>query len=138
MTATTTPRDTPAMTAGVVSRKVAASTKILQGTFVALNAAGYLVPMSAATTLIAQGRAEETVDNTAGAAGDLSCLVKPGIFRWANSASTDTITIAELGDTAYGVDNQTVAKTDGSSARSAAGKIVDVDAQGVWVATSIL
>ena len=33
----------------------------------------------------------------------------------------------------YIVDDQTVAKTDGSSARSKAGTIVNVDDQGVWV-----
>ena len=30
-------------------------------------------------------------------------------------------------------DNDTVAKTDNSAARKAAGKIIDVDANGVWV-----
>ena len=36
-------------------------------------------------------------------------------------------------ETAYIVDNQTVAKTDNSAARKKAGKIIDVDANGVWV-----
>jgi hypothetical protein len=31
------------------------------------------------------------------------------------------------------VDDQTVAKTDGTGARSVAGKVFDVDSGGVWV-----
>ena len=38
------------------------------------------------------GRAEERVDNSGGNAGDLDIRVREGIFRWANSASTDEIT----------------------------------------------
>ena len=48
-------------------------------------------------------------------------------------AEADLIARAEIGDTCFAVDDQTVAKTDGSESRSAAGIIRDVDAQGVWV-----
>ena len=47
--------------------------------------------------------------------------------------SFDAITLADIGNTAYIVDDSTVAKTDNSAARKAAGKIIDVDAAGVWV-----
>ena len=50
-----------------------------------------------------------------------------------NSAAGDAITRAEIGDVCYIVDDETVAKTNGTSTRSAAGTIRDVDAQGVWV-----
>jgi hypothetical protein len=44
------------------------------------------------------------------------------------------ITRAEIGDDCYIVDDSTVAKTNpGGNTRSVAGKIVDVDAKGVWV-----
>ena len=56
-----------------------------------------------------------------------------GCYQFANSASADLITAADIGGTAYIVDNQTVAKTDNSAARKKAGKIIDVDANGVWV-----
>ena len=46
---------------------------------------------------------------------------------------TDLIAKADIGAICYVVDNQTVAKTDNSTARKAAGKIIDVDADGVWV-----
>jgi len=61
--------------------------------------------------------------------------VQPGIHRWENSAAGDAITKAEIGDRCYIVDDQTVAKTDGSSTRSPAGIVVAVDSLGVWVDT---
>ena len=45
----------------------------------------------------------------------------------------DLITTADIGADCYVVDDQTVAKTNGGGQRSVAGKIFDVDAQGVWV-----
>jgi hypothetical protein len=118
------------------SDPVAAATKIWAGAIVVLNASGDAAPASTATGLIARGVAKETVDNT-GAAGDLNVTSRPGVFRFANSAGADEITRAEIGDDCYLVDDQTVAKTDGTSTRSVGGKVVDVDANGVWVALGI-
>jgi hypothetical protein len=112
---------------------IAASTKIYLGALVCLNAAGNAVPGSASTTLLARGVALKQVDNTTGSAGDLSVETETGVFCFKNSASGDLIARAEIGDVCYIVDDQTVAKTDGTGARSPAGKIVDVDSAGVWV-----
>lgn len=133
MAALTEARLTPEREGSRVSRPVAADTKIFMGALVCLSAAGYATPGAVATTLVADGVAAADADNTDGAAGDIRVEVKKGIFPFANSAAGDAITIAEIGDTAYIVDDQTVAKTDGGATRSAAGKIVDVDAQGVWI-----
>jgi hypothetical protein len=59
--------------------------------------------------------------------------IRRGVLQFANSASTDLVTRADIGKSAYMVDDQTVAKTSGSNTRSVAGIIRDVDAQGVWV-----
>jgi hypothetical protein len=59
------------------------------------------------------GRAETTVDNTAGAAGALSLEYQRGLFLFANSTAADLITIADVGKACFIVDDQTVAKTDG-------------------------
>ena len=56
-----------------------------------------------------------------------------GTFKFANSASTDQITLADVGASAYIVDDQTVAKTNGTSTRSIAGTIRDVESDGVWI-----
>lgn len=133
MTALTKNRDTPMKDGVLFSAPVAAAKTIYAGALVALDASGNITPGAAATTLIGAGRAEEYVDNSGGSAGDLSVTFRKGVFRFGNSASTDAITRAEIGDNCYIVDDATVAKTNGSNTRSVAGKIVDVDAGGVWV-----
>ncbi|TMV09824.1 hypothetical protein FGK63_01775 [Ruegeria sediminis] len=133
MTALTADRNTPRREGELRSGAVAASTKIFAGALVMRNATGYLVKGQTATGLVGVGRAEEQVDNSAGANGALTVTVRPGVFRFANSAAGDLITIADIGAKCFAVDDQTVAKTDGTSTRSPAGIIEDVDAQGVWV-----
>lgn len=128
-------RNTPEVAGELASFYVAVETKIFAGGLVALDSDGYAVPMSTATGLKAVGRAEATADNSTGLAGAKSVVVKPGIFRWANSADADLITRPDLYADCYGVDDQTVAKTSGTGTRSVAGKIVAVDATGVWVMT---
>ena len=59
--------------------------------------------------------------------------VKRGTFKYGNSSAGDLIAQADVGADCYIVDDQTVAKTNGSSTRSVAGKIIAVDADGVWV-----
>lgn len=134
MTAAAAPRSTPKRNSGEHrSDPVKAATRIFQGTLVCLDAAGWAVPGATATTLIARGMAKATADNSAGANGDLNVETERGVFRFANSAAGDAITRAEIGDDCYIVDDQTVAKTNGTDTRSVAGKIEDLDAQGVWV-----
>lgn len=131
--ALTADRDTPERSGVDFSFPVAAATKIYAGALVCLNAAGNAVPGATSTTLIAVGRADEQVDNTGGAIGDKVVAVRKGVFRFNNSTAGDAITKAEIGDSAYIVDDARVAKTNGTNTRSVAGKIVDVDADGVWV-----
>lgn len=133
MTALTADRDTPRRDGVQFSDPVAAATVIYTGSLVVLDAAGNAEPASTATGLVVRGIAQQTIDNSAGAAGDLAVETRRGVFRLANSAAADEITRAEIGDTAYIVDDQTVAKTDGTGTRSAAGIIRDVDAAGVWL-----
>jgi len=128
MTALTTDRATPARDGERYSHPVAATAKIYAGSLVVLNATGYAAPGSTATGLIAAGRAEAQVDNSAGADGALSVEVSTGVFRFVNEGD---ITRAHIGDSAYITDDQTV--TAVTTGRSVAGTITDVDASGVWV-----
>lgn len=130
MTALAADRNTPTRENTFYRDPVAAATTIYAGALVCLDASGNLVPGSVSTTLIARGRADENVDNSAGAAGDLSCTSRKGVFKFANDGTIDR---ANIGDTAYIVDDQTVADNNGSSTRSAAGTIVDVESDGVWI-----
>ncbi|CAN5129881.1 hypothetical protein BH10PSE8_BH10PSE8_01010 [soil metagenome] len=133
MTALAADRTTPSRKGEYLDLPAAAAKKFYAGALGALDAAGRATPGANATTLKGLGRVEAYVDNSAGAAGDVKVRIRMGCFRWANSASGDLITAADIGANAYIVDDQTVAKTDGGTTRSIAGKIVDVDAQGVWV-----
>jgi len=133
MAALTTGRETARRSGDLLSLPAAAAKKFWAGALTARDASGNATPGATATTLLGMGRCRETVDNSAGAAGDLRVEIEKGIFPFGNSASTDLITAADIGNNCYIVDDQTVAKTNGSSTRSVAGKIFDVDAQGVWV-----
>jgi hypothetical protein len=111
---------------------VKANTKIWAGSLIVVDA-GYAAPGRAATGLIVAGRAEQSVDNTGGAAGALVVEARRGVFKFNNSASSDAIAQADVGKVCYIVDDQTVALTDGSSARSRAGMIYQVETDGVLV-----
>ena len=105
-------------------------TTIYAGALVTLlTADGTAVPAGTASAGVAVGVARATVTGD----GTLTVDVEPGCFRFDNSASTDQITAADIGNTCYIVDDSTVAKTDNSAARKAAGVVADVDDIGVWV-----
>lgn len=114
---------------------VAAATKIFAGAIVcAQSGAAYFTKGTTATTLRAVGVAEETADNTGGAAGAINVKYRrDGWFRFKNSAAADAITLADVGADCYIVDDETVAKTSDTNARSVAGKVRHVDADGVWI-----
>lgn len=133
MAALTGDRNTPERAGIDIVLPVAASTQIFAGALVALNASGFAIGGATAVGLKAIGRAEQNVDNSDGANGDLTIRVKRGIFRYANSAGGDEIAAANIGAACYIVDDQTVAKTSDTGARSRAGRIVDVESLGVWV-----
>lgn len=138
MTALAAQRSTPVMAGGPnpenLSFPIADNVKVYKGSLVMLDG-GYLKPGATATGKVAVGQAEETVDNTGTGhtAGRFNVPVKQGVFKFANSASSDAIAQAEVGSSCYLVDDQTVAKTDGSNSRSVAGKVIQVDTDGVWV-----
>ncbi|MCF1449986.1 hypothetical protein FS815_24660 [Agrobacterium vitis] len=132
MTALTADRNTAQRSADNRNFPVKAATTIFAGAMAAVDATGMLVPAGATAALKVVGRNERQVVN-AGADGSVRADVKTGVFRFANSASTDAITLADIGSNCYAVDDQTVAKTSNSSARPVAGTIFDVDDQGVWV-----
>ncbi|MDY0212559.1 MAG: hypothetical protein RBR06_06100 [Desulfuromonadaceae bacterium] len=112
---------------------IAASTKVFAGGIACRNATGYAVPGSTSTTLKALGAFQAQADNSAGGDGGKMAQIRKGTFCFGNSASTDAITIADIGNDCYIVDDQTVAKTSGTSTRSVAGTVADVDSTGVWV-----
>lgn len=133
MAALTNGRLTPTRTeGGLRTFQADAGVKIFEGALVVLDG-GFAQPGNTATGLVSVGIALEAVDNSGGAQGAAEVRVKRCVARFANSAAADAVTAAEIGATCYVVDDQTVAKTNGTNTRSAAGRVYDVDAQGVWV-----
>jgi hypothetical protein len=133
VTALAKDRNTPARDGSAIELGVAAAAVFFAGAIACRSATGFATPGAVATTLKALGRAEENVDNTGGANGAKTLRIKKGVFRFANSAAGDLIAAADIGNDCFIVDDQTVAKTNGGATRSIAGKVFDVDAQGVWV-----
>jgi hypothetical protein len=117
----------------LIAVPVAAGVKIFAGALVAANATGYAQPGAVATTLTYLGRADQFVDNTGGANGAATVMVRRRrAFYWQNSA-TDAVTQASVGKVCYIADDQTVSATNGANTQSAAGIVLSVDANGVWV-----
>lgn len=111
--------------------------KVYAGAMIVINAAGYAVPAtSAATHLACPGIAMKEYD-TSTSNGQFKIAVYPGIYKFANSGAADAITRTEINAVCYAVDDQTVAKTDGTGTRSVAGHVVAVDSDGVWVQLGI-
>ncbi|WP_157669911.1 hypothetical protein [Chitinibacter sp. GC72] len=133
MTVAIADRNTPLKDGELVRIPVAANAKILAGTIVCASATGFGTPGATSTTLAYLGMADECIDNTGGADGAVTVGVRRGkAFKWANDGA-DPVTQASLGRVCYIVDNQTVAKTNGTNTRSQAGIVVGLEADGVWV-----
>jgi len=128
MAALTKDRNTAVRENVMIPYGVAAATIIYAGALVCINALGYAVPGSISTTLKSVGRAEETIDNSAGANGDETIVARKGTFKFANAGD---ITIAHLETDVYINDDQTVSSV--STSKTVAGKCIEVEADGVWV-----
>ena len=125
--ALTADRNTARAEGDLLVQGMAASVAVFAGALIMRNAAGYLTKGATATGSVGVGRAEER--RTGGAsAGDERLRVRPGSYWFKNSTSTDAITVAEIGDVCFIVDDEQVAKTSGTNTRSPAGFIKDVDA----------
>lgn len=135
MTAATKDRDTQRMPGQLRGPfPLAAAVKCFAGTIACLDTSNNMTKGATSTGLTAIGVFDATYDNSAGAAGAIQGQVLRGIFGpFANSSAADLIENKNIGGTCYIVDDQTVAKTDGSSTRSKCGVIHYVDANGVWV-----
>jgi hypothetical protein len=117
---------------------VKANAVLYNGALCASDATGYLVAGAVSTALQRACVVEcngygRVIDNTGGSNGAKRVKIKFGIFRFNNSSAGDLIAKANIGANCYIVDDNTVALTSGTSTRSVAGTIVDVDSSGVWV-----
>lgn len=124
-------------TPSIIAVAVAAAADIIQGTLVGLDSSGYLVKADEDSSIRIIGMAEESKDNTDGSNGDLTCNVRMGVFKWANSAGVDALSRIHVGETCYAVDNQTVGRSSLGGTRPPAGIVVEVESDGVFVETHL-
>ena len=120
-------RNTPIRVGDSVIHPVAAGAKIYAGALVAINAAGFAVPGSSSSNLVAVGRADKRIDNLGGLDGNQAVRVRRGIFQYANAGGS--ITRADIGKNCFIASDYGVSKTG----NSVAGKVIDIDDGGVWV-----
>lgn len=100
---------------------LAANVHIYAGAIVSVDTSGNARPGRTSTTDVVIGFAEREVDNTGGIAGaKLTEGVRRGIIEMENYGS-DPVTVASIGRTVYLVDDQTVAISNGTNTRIAAG-----------------
>lgn len=124
-------RNTPELFGTEREGLLGATQAIFVGSILMRNASGHLIKGAVATGSFGAGRAEKAgVSTTAGVTAQ---RYRPGTFRFANSSAGDLIVTADIGAACFIVDDQTVAKTNGTATRSPAGIIDGVDALGVWV-----
>jgi len=87
---------------GLVVRYQVSNVRIYKGALAAINASGFLIPIAHGTaSLKFAGVANETVDNSAGAAGDKSIILsKAGSFVF-KAVAGFTPTVADIGKEVY-------------------------------------
>jgi hypothetical protein len=109
-----------------------ASTTVYCGTLISLDQSGYAFPATAALTRRPIGVATEGKAN-AGSAGAKTIRVERGCFGFVNSAGDDAISIADVGQPVYVVDDQTVARTSNNGTRPYAGRVARIENSLVFV-----
>jgi hypothetical protein len=114
---------------------VRAAKKIYQGVMVAWDPANSRAeaadPGNTATSIVIGVNVGDTIDNSAGATGDLKVSPKPGIFRLANDGN---VTAAHLFKRVRVIDDHTVGVPAGTDADRFAGIAVGLEGTGyVWV-----
>ncbi len=110
---------------------VAAGQTIYAGSLVVLNAAGYAESATDSANKVTVGIAQNQVNNTGGVNDAITVTVRRGVFKLDNVTGANIVERTDIGDNCYIVDDQTVDTL--ATGSSVAGKIVQVDSDGVWV-----
>lgn len=118
----TAARDDKQSQGDVVTHKLAAI-KAYAGTLLCVNTSGFATNAADTASFVLAGVAADTVDNSAGAAGDKKIDVyTEGTFEFTFSG---TATQATVGQSVYAVDNQTVALAATTTNDVLVGKVVE-------------
>jgi hypothetical protein len=123
MTALSAKKDVKHQPANILSYKMAA-VSILEGALVSINSAGYATNATDAASEIFVGVAEESVDNSAGSAGDEEIKVRIGGVVEVVAATS--LAQTNVSDQVYVADNQTVDLAANLTNDVLVGRIVEV------------
>jgi len=131
MTVLAANRETDRKVGDVMDYEMVASDIIYKGSGVCANAAGYALPAADTSGLITIGVAVEKKDNSSGSAGDETVLVwRRGVFEF----TTSGLTIANIGDDVYWVDDNIVNLVGVTTNDIIAGRIAGfISATSIWV-----
>lgn len=109
---------------GLILSFLQGAESIFEGALVAINAAGYAVNAGDDANAVVIGVADESVDNSGGAAGDLSIKVRrSGVFTFVAAWSAAQ---ADVNTLVYAVDNQSVDLAATTTNDVLVGRVVEV------------
>jgi 3D (Asp-Asp-Asp) domain-containing protein len=136
MAALTKDRDTPIKGRVVHQFPVpqATNTVVFAGSIVCANATGWGAPGADTASFKVLGRAAAQSNNNPGANGAKNLIVESGVFKWNNNGN---VTQAHVGTTVTLVDDNTVGLAADTTNDIIVGSVVQVESDGVWVATGI-
>lgn len=118
-------------------RVAGSSAEYYKGAMIAIDVDATGSPFVRATagdlSLRVVGRCEDRL--TTGASNTKRLVAKSGIFRYASGTAAEAIDADDVGKVCYVIDDQTVGIQGGGTVptNAVAGRIYDVDANGVWV-----
>lgn len=102
--------------------------KVEFGNLLARNASGHLVHAADTAGLVVCGVCEQTVDNSAGAAGAVNGQYVTGETYWFGNDGTNPVTAAELGKNVYIKTSASVCAAAGSTNSIVAGVAMELSA----------
>lgn len=114
---------------------IAATTTVWNGSLVANNAAGALIPASDTAGITVIGVAQVRMVNATGAAAKTTprARVAAGCFKFATTGG-NALTAVDVGKNAFVLDDQTVVRTAGTANAIVAGVVDSIDPDGgIWV-----
>lgn len=114
---------------------IAATTTVWNGSLVANNAAGALIPASDTAGITVVGVAQRKMANATGAAAKVipAGKVAAGVYKFFTTGG-NALTIVDVGKNAFVLDDQTVVRTAGTTNAIVAGVVDSIDPDGgVWV-----
>lgn len=127
-------RQTSRRDLGLIQVPVKANVIVRAGFIAVAGSTGFAEEGKTATGLTYLGVFDEMIDNTGGADGDVSVMVRTHQAFLFDNASADAVTQASVGKKCYITDAQTVSATSATNTKSEAGVVLEVNEYGVWIA----